>query len=64
MLSKMARNILERVLRQRSAAIRELLREPVQASPAGPGPSETAGPSIGPPAVDLADAHRAKGPLQ
>jgi transposase len=61
------RDALERVLHQRSAAIREPLKPPSLDSPAEPGPGETPSPSgetstpsIDPPAASQADGHGAR----
>ncbi len=59
LLSNM-RDVLERVLHQRSVALRELFKGPSPASPAGSASVETPAPSIDSTAVPLADGHLAR----
>ena len=59
LLSNM-RDVLERILHQRSAAIRELLKDPSESNPAGPGPGETPAPATESPAAAQPDGHRAR----
>jgi transposase len=59
LLSNM-RDVLERILHQRSATIRDLLKGPPEGGPAGPGRVETPAPPIDPPVVAQADGHRAR----